>query len=183
MSCSFRTSAHGSLTVGYRLATPRRHPTFATDKPAHPAFRSFPLRPAPQSGGESACACGLWLVTDGVCGSAYGSLRCNRVSACCAAPTPDWLFTTSAQCSVKPVPQRLCRARWHTLRRQSAGSSFPFPISPMLSLRSGLSVVRAYPKSCTMLVARQARHRPLNTLPHRLITKSSLEASSRHDFV
>ena len=84
-------------------------------------------------------ACGLWLGTDGVCGSAYGSLRCNRVSACCAAPTPDWLFTASAQCSVKPVPQRLCRAIWHTLHRQSAGSSFPFPASPMLSLRSGLS--------------------------------------------
>lgn len=72
--------------------------------------RSLPLRPAPQSGGESACACGLWLDTDGDCGSAYASLRCNRVSACCAAPTPDWLFTASAQCSVKPVPQRLCRA-------------------------------------------------------------------------
>ena len=86
------------------------------------------------------CAFGWWLCTDGVCGSAYSSLRCNRVSACCAAPTPDWLFTASAQCSVKPVPQRLWRARGHTLCRQSAGSSFPFPASPMLSLRSGLSV-------------------------------------------
>ena len=58
MGLSFRTSAHGSLTVGYRLAAPRRHPTFATAKPAHPALRSFPLRPAPQSGSESAYACG-----------------------------------------------------------------------------------------------------------------------------
>ena len=69
----------------------------------------------------------------------------------------------SQACSATPVA-----SRWHTLRRQSAGSSFPFPASPMLSLRSGLSVALAYPKSSTMLIARQALHRPLNIRPHRL---------------
>lgn len=34
-----------------------------------------------------------------------------------------------------------------------------------------------------MLVARNAFHRPMNTRPHRQITKLSLESSSRHDFV
>ena len=33
----------------------------------------------------------------------------------------------SQACSATPVA-----SRWHTLRRQSAGSSFPFPASPML---------------------------------------------------
>ena len=33
----------------------------------------------------------------------------------------------SQACSATPVP-----VQWHTLRRQSAGSSFPFPASPML---------------------------------------------------
>ena len=41
MSFTLRTPAHGSLTVGYRLAAPRRHPTFATDKPAHPALSAL----------------------------------------------------------------------------------------------------------------------------------------------
>ncbi len=135
MGWSLRTSAHGSLTVGYRGGKPLRHPTFATDKPAHPALSaltssSSSLQGIVQASLPSAlalfvsfhcalhlnpvekvlCAFGWWLGTDGVCGSAYGILRCNRVSACCAAPTPDRLFTASAQCSVKPVPQRLCRA-------------------------------------------------------------------------
>ena len=41
MSLTLRTPAHGSLTVGYRLAAPRRHPTFVTDKPAHPALSAL----------------------------------------------------------------------------------------------------------------------------------------------
>ena len=53
----------------------------------------------------------VWLVGDELTVTDIGSRLTNsRVSACCAAPKPDWLFTTSAQCSVKPVPQRLCRA-------------------------------------------------------------------------
>ena len=103
-----RLTAHLQSGIGLLRRADTRH--LPPPNPCIRLFRSFSLRPAPQSGGESACACGLWLDTDGDCGSAYGSLRCNRVSACCAAPTPDWLFTASAQCSVKPVPQRLCRA-------------------------------------------------------------------------
>ena len=45
MSCPLRTSAYGSLTVGYRLASPRRHPTFAAAKPAHPALSVIPIAP------------------------------------------------------------------------------------------------------------------------------------------
>ena len=45
MSLPLRTSAHGSLTVVYRLAAPRRHPSFATDKPAHPALSVIPIAP------------------------------------------------------------------------------------------------------------------------------------------
>ena len=39
--------------------------------------------------------------------------------------------------------------------------------------RQGLSVGCAYPKSCTLPLARQAHHRPLNTCPHRLIHGTS----------
>lgn len=45
MSLSFQTSADGSFTVGYRLAALRRHPTFATDKPAHPALSVILIAP------------------------------------------------------------------------------------------------------------------------------------------
>ena len=108
--CHRQTRASGSFGIDFVFFLLARHS--ASKLALCSCFvRQFPLRPAPQSGGESACACGLWLDTDGDSGSAYGSLRCNRVSACCAAPTPDWLFTASAQCSVKSVPQRLCRAR------------------------------------------------------------------------
>ena len=51
--------------------------------------------------------------------------------------------------------------------------------------RQGLSAGCAYPKSCTMPLARSASHRPLNTCQHRQIheiTPSSLEVVSIDDF-
>ena len=85
------------------------------------SFVSFPLRPAPQSGCESACACG------------YGSPLTAFAGAhtACAALQPN--AQSSLSCNA-------CGGPGHNQRRHSAGSSFPFPASPTLSLRSGVSV-------------------------------------------
>ena len=45
MSRSLRTSAHGSLTVGYRLASPRRHPTFFHRQTRASGFSVIPIAP------------------------------------------------------------------------------------------------------------------------------------------
>ena len=151
---------------GYRGGKPLRHPAlFHRQTRASGSYRSLPLRPAPQSVIESACAYGFGSLSTAL----QERIRLSplhRVSACFAALTPDCFTLRQAQCSTS-CPATPNGSPLHTQGLQSSGSPFPFPASPMLSLRSGLSVGYAYPKSCTMPLARQARHRPLNTCPHR----------------
>ena len=73
-------------------------------------------------------------------------------------------------------------ARAHSML-QSSCAPLPLPASPVLSLRSGIVGGVSLPEVLHYARRTQACHRPMNTRPHRLITKSSLEASSRHDFV
>lgn len=56
------------------------------------------------------CAFGWWLGTNGVCGSAYGILRCNLVSAPQVPLTPDWRSLHKPNAQSGAVLQRLCRA-------------------------------------------------------------------------
>ena len=116
---SYAPSASAAIAalrrVSYRL-------TDRTDTPRVRLFRSLPLRPAPQSGCESAYACG------------YGSPLTAFAGAhtACAALQPN--AQSSLSCNA-------CGGPGHTQRRQSAGSPFPFPASPTLSLRSGVSAL------------------------------------------
>ena len=73
-------------------------------------------------------------------------------------------------------------ARAHSML-QSSCATLPLPASPVLSLRSG--IVGGVSLSEVLHYARRTQcfSPPNDTRPHRLITKLSLEASSRHDFV
>ena len=132
MSWPLRTSAHGSLTVGYRLAEPRRHPTFATDKPTHQALSVITIAPCTSIRRRKCLRLRLVArhgrrlrkrIRQSPLQSGIGLLRRTdtRLAFHCVCPM------LSQACSATPVP-----GQWHTLRRQSACSPFPFPASPML---------------------------------------------------
>lgn len=125
MSCRYghRLTAHLQSGIGLLRRADTRH--LPPPYPRIRLFRSFPFRPAPQSGGESACACGLWLDTDGVAEAhtaAYVAIGC-RCGEASRYPIGFYYVCPmlSQGCSATPVS-----GQWHTLRRQSAGSSFPF---------------------------------------------------------
>ena len=132
MSWPLRTSAHGSLTVGYRLAEPRRHPTFATDKPTHQALSVITIAPCTSIRRRKCLRLRLVArhgrrlrkrIRQSPLQSGIGLLRRTdtRLAFHCVCPM------LSQACSATPVP-----GQWHTLCRQSACSPFPFPASPML---------------------------------------------------
>ena len=137
MGFPLRTPVHGSQHRSGIEATSRfdtRHSPSTI--PTHSACWSLPLRTAPHSDIESACACG------------YGSLSTalqerirlstlHRVSAPQVTLTPD-VF----RCESPMLNKLSCNAYGksaHTLALQSSYATFSFPTSPMLSLRSGLS--------------------------------------------
>ena len=88
---------------------------FSTAKPAHPAFRSFPLHPAPQSGGESALRLRLVArhgrrlrkrIRQSPLQSGIGLLRRadTRLAFHCVCPM------LSQACSATPVPGHLAHS-------------------------------------------------------------------------
>lgn len=185
MSCPLRTSAHGSLTVGYRLASPRRHPTFATAKPTHPALSVIPIAPCTSIRRRKCLRLRLVArhgrryrkrIRQPTLQSGIGLLR--RTDTRLA-------FTTSAQCSVKPVPQRLCRASGtlsavnrlalhsHSLQAQcfAAGAS---SVVGGVSLPEVLHYARRTPSASPPF-----EHSP--TSPNHEITASSLAVISLAD--
>ena len=173
---SFRTSADGLLRSGYRGGKPLRHPNFSTDKPSLPAIPVTAIAPCTSISHRECLRLRLWFAIYGVAGAHTAFYATSGIGLLRRADT-RCLTLRQAQCSVVACPATPNGSPMHTQCLQSAGSPFPFPASPMLSLRSGLSVGCAYPKSSTMLLARQAHHRPLNTCPHRHNHKIKAQAS------
>ncbi len=108
MGWSLRTPADGSLHRSGIEATSRfdtRHSPPAI--PTHSAFAGryhCALRLIPTSKVLAPTAMARYLRR---CRSAYGSLRCNRVSAPQVALTPDWRSLCKPNAQSKPVLQRL----------------------------------------------------------------------------
>lgn len=149
----------------------------SADKPAHPAFIGHyhcALRLNQSSKVLAPAALARYLRR---CANAYGFLRYNRVSACFAALTPD-CFTLRKPNARQVVAQRLM-APHCTLNafNRLVLHSRSLQAQCFAALRQGLSAGCAYPKSCTMPLARQAHHRPLNTSPHRHYHKIKAQAS------
>ncbi len=104
--------------VGYRLASPRRHPTFATAKPAHPALSVIPIAPCTLIRRRKCLRLRLVArhrrrlrkrIRQSPLQSGIGLLRSTdtRLAFHCVCPM------LSQACAATPVP-----GQWHTLRRQ-----------------------------------------------------------------
>ena len=155
------------LRYGYRGGKPLRHPAlFRRQTRASGSFghSHCALRLNQSSKVLAPAALARYLRR---CANAYGFLRYNRVSACFAALTPD-CFTLRKPNARQVVAQRLM-AHHCTLNafNRLVLHSRSLQAQCFAALRQGLSAGCAYPKSCTMPLARQAHHRPLNTSPHR----------------
>ena len=116
------------------------------------------------------------------CRSAYGSLRCNRVSACADTRLTD---TMQAQCSVMVCPATPNGSPAHTQCRQSSSPPLPLFTSPVLSLRSEVVGGVSLPEVLhfahrTRCFSPPIEHTP--TSPNHEITPSSLEVVSIDDF-
>ena len=119
------------------------------------------------------------------CRSAYGSLRCNRVSAPQVALTPDWrpLFKPNAQSVVCPATPNGSPA--HTQCSNRLVAPLPLFASPVLSLRSEVVGGVSLPEVLhfahrTLCFSPPIEHTP--TSPNHEITPSGLEVVSIDDF-
>ena len=129
-------------------------------------LRSLPLRTAPLSVAKVFIAFGFVELAVVECLDAYGSLRCNRVSAPQVAPTPDCFSLRKPNAKHKCLRQRPRSTVTHS-RPQSVCLRFHSLRSPVLSLRSGSSAddaghtTHAHPVFSTLLPRRRT-YRPMS---------------------
>ena len=176
------TGSRLTTSVGYRGDKPLRHPTLATYNPHAFGFAGryhCALRLIPTSKVLVPAALARYLRR---CRSAYGSLRCNRVSA--RADT-RLTVTMPAQCSVNACPATPNGSPAHTQCSNRLVASLPLLASPVLSLRSEVVGGVSLPEVLhfahrTLCFSPPIEHTP--TSPNHEITPSSLEVVSIDDF-
>ena len=176
------TGSRLTTSVGYRGDKPLRHPTLATYNPHAFGFAGryhCALRLNPSSKVLVPAALARYLRR---CRSAYGSLRCNRVSACADTRLA---VTMQAQCSVKACPATPNGSQAHTQCSNRLVAPLPLLASPVLSLCSEVVGGVSLPEVLhfahrTLCFSPPIEHTP--TSPNHEITPSSLEVVSIDDF-
>ena len=183
MGWSLRTPAHGSLhrsgiEAASRFDTRHSPPTIPTHSASAGRYHCA-LRLIPTSKVLAPTAMARYLRR---CRSAYGLLRCNRVSACADTRLT---VTMPAQCSVNACPATPNGSPAHTQCSNRLVAPLPLFASPVLSLRSEVVGGVSLPEVLhfahrTLCFSPPIEHTP--TSPNHEITPSGLEVVSIDDF-